>query len=61
MGLTEAEPEQIMDWAPGSGVARIYTRRRDANLLADWVADKMKVGKRTIAAQPLPTVGRDDQ
>ena len=27
MGLTEAELEQIMGWAPGSGMAGIYTRK----------------------------------
>jgi integrase len=61
IGLTEAELEQIMGWAPGSGMARIYTRRRDANVLADRVADKMKIERRTITAQPLRKVGRDDQ
>jgi integrase len=60
IGLTEAELEQVMGWAPGSGMARIYTRRRDASVLAERVADKMKAEKRTLTAQPLRKVGRDE-
>ena len=60
MGLTEAELEQIMGWAPGSGMVRIYTRRRDASILAERVANKMKAEQRTITAQPLRKVGRDE-
>lgn len=60
MGLTEAELEQIMGWAPGSGMARIYTRRRDAEVLAERVAGKMRAEQRTITAQPLRKVGRDE-
>ncbi len=41
LGLTDAELEQIMGWAPGSRMTGIYTRRRDANKLADHAAAKM--------------------
>jgi integrase len=33
-GVTEAELDAIMGWSPGSGMSRIYTRRRDAEKLA---------------------------
>jgi integrase len=60
-GLTDAELEQIMGWAPGSRMTRIYTRRRDANALAEHAAAKMAGGgKRTESrpySQPFHKVG----
>ena len=41
LGLSEAELEQVMGWAPGSGMARIYTKRRDGKILADRAAAKI--------------------
>ena len=61
LGLTEAELEQIMGWAPGSGMARIYTKRRDAAKLADRVATKMRTEKGTAYSQPARSVGEDDK
>jgi integrase len=59
MGLTEAELEQIMGWAPGSGMARIYTKRRDAEKLSSNAAAKMRTEQRTIYSQPSHKVGSD--
>ena len=59
LGLTEAELKQVMGWAPGSGMARIYTKRRDAGKLAARVAAKLKAEPRTSYSQPLRPVGND--
>lgn len=59
IGLTEAELEQIMGWAPGSNMSRIYTRRRNDETLANRVADKLRTEKRTIYSQPSHKVGND--
>jgi integrase len=59
MGVTEAELEQIMGWAPGSGMARIYTKRRNSKTLAKHVAEKMKTESRTFYSQPNGKVGNE--
>ena len=59
MGLTEAELEQIMGWAPGSGMARIYTKRRDAAKLAARVAEKMRTEKGTLRPTAQEKVGSE--
>jgi integrase len=59
IGLTEAELEQVMGWAPGSNMSRIYTRRRNDETLANRVADKLRIEKRTIYSQPSHKVGND--
>jgi integrase len=41
-GASEAEIEGAMGWAPGSGMARIYTRERDNALLAARAVFKLK-------------------
>ena len=51
LGLTEAELEQIMGWAPGSGMARMYTKRRNANILAERAAAKV-AGRKSNALFP---------
>jgi integrase len=59
LGLTEAELEQIMGWAPGSGMARIYSKRRDSAKLADRAAAKLKAEPRTPYSQPPAKVGKE--
>jgi integrase len=45
-GASEAEIEGAMGWTPGSGMARIYTRERDDELLAARAIAKLKTAKR---------------
>jgi integrase len=61
MGLTDAELEQIMGWVPGSGMTRIYTKRRNADALASRAAAKIKAESGTLYSQPRHKVGIDDQ
>jgi hypothetical protein len=42
---------EIMARPPGSGMAHIDTRRRDANILAERVASKLKAETRTVHSQ----------
>jgi integrase len=44
-GSTEAELEGAMGWTPGSGMARIYTRERDDELLAARATAKLEAAK----------------
>jgi integrase len=45
-GASEAELEGAMGWAPGSGMARIYTRERDDELLAARAVSKLKAARK---------------
>jgi integrase len=44
-GASEAELEGAMGWAPGSGMARIYTHERDDELLAARAVSKFKAAR----------------
>ena len=56
-GATEAELEGAMGWTPGSGMARIYTRERDDELLAARAIEKPKKAKtETRYSQPKSKV-----
>jgi integrase len=61
MGLTDAELEQIMGWVPGSGMTRIYTKRRNADALAARAAAKIKAESGTFYSQPDYSVGKEKQ
>jgi integrase len=57
-GASEAELEAAMGWTPGSGMARIYTRERDDELLAARALEKLKKSKtETRYSQPKDKVG----
>jgi integrase len=45
-GASEAELEGALGWTAGSGMARIYTRERDDELLAARAIAKLKTAKR---------------
>jgi integrase len=45
-GASEAELEGAMGWTPGSGMARIYTRERDDELLAARAVSKLKAARK---------------
>lgn len=61
-GVTEAELDAIMGWSPGSGMSRIYTRRRDLEKLARRAVDKLQKNEpATSYAQPDKKVGREDE
>jgi hypothetical protein len=59
-GASEAELEGAMGWTPGSGMARVYTRERDDELLAARAIEKLKKAKReTRYSQPKDKVGNE--
>ena len=59
-GSSEAELEGAMGWTPGSGMARVYTRERDDELLAARAIEKLKKAKtKTPYSQPKNKVGID--
>ncbi len=61
-GATEAELDAIMGWSPGSGMSRIYTRRRDIRKLARRAVDKLQKNElATSYAQPDRKVGRESE
>jgi integrase len=45
-GASEAELEGAMGWSPGSGMARIYTRERDDELLSARAMAKLKAAQK---------------
>jgi integrase len=45
-GVSEAKLEGALGWAPGSGMARIYTRERDDELLAARATAKLKAARK---------------
>jgi integrase len=45
-GASEAELEGAMGWTPGSGMARVYTRERDDELLAARATAKLKAARK---------------
>ena len=59
-GSSEAELEGAMGWTPGSGMARVYTRERDDELLAARAIAKLKKAKaETRYSQPKRKVGTE--
>jgi integrase len=61
-GVSEAELEGAMGWTPGSGMARVYTRERDDELLAKRAIEKRKKAKtETSYSQPWDRVGNESK
>jgi hypothetical protein len=50
-----------MGWTPGSGMARIYTRERNDELLAARSIAKLKQAKTETYSQPKDQVGIERQ